>query len=203
MPDAPATDAAPVPAGPAHRALGALAFLVAALAFLPVGRLLHYATLGASERLGDFAWLAPAVVVGAFLHEALFRGAVYGALRRFLAPGFAAPCVAILGAVGLAALRVWALPAPRVSIAVIAGQAFAVEAALGFALALLALASGSFVPCGAALAALWLVRLGLHVGFRGGVVPVLEFFASLAAVAAVAAVMSRPLEPHREAALGA
>ncbi len=91
---------------------------------------------------------------------------------------------------------------PRVAPAVVGVHAFLVEYALSLGLTWMALGTRSTLPGGSALAALWLLRLLVAVRFHGGVVPVLELLAAIAAAFAVAAILRAPLAPHREAVEG-
>jgi len=177
-------------------------FLLVALSFVPLARLLRYARVSGSER-GAVLWaIVPLCVVAALVHERLVRGALYGALGRRLPVGTAAPVVALLGALLPAFLRLTLLPLGPARLPVLAGHAYLVEAGLGFGLCWLALGTGSAVPSGLALGALWGVRFSVALTFRGGVVPLMELAVAWAAALAVAAVLSRPLAPFREEVFG-
>ena len=167
-----------------------------------VGRALRYALLR-PEPLLRWAALLPVVVIAALLYEKLFRGVLYDALGKRLPLGFAAPAVAVLAAFAPAVLRLQLIAQPRVSVAILFAQGYLVEVLLGLALAWVALGTGSTVPGGLALAALWLLRLGLTVSFRGGVLPFLEVVAALLTPMVVALVLKRELAPHREALMEA
>lgn len=171
--------------------------------YLLLARLLHYATLSLSEDIGRVALLSIPILAVALVHERLVRGALYSALRARLHPGLAAPAVAFVGGLVLAALRLAFLPRARAPFAVLAVHALLVETLLGFGLAWLALGSGSTVPGGIALGLVWIVRLGAAHVFHGGVVPLLELIFALLAALAVAGILSRELAPHRAAVLEA
>lgn len=183
-------------------AAAAGAFLVAALTFLPLARLLRYATVARWERGADLLFLVPLFFASALLHERIVRGFLYGALGRKLPVGAAAPVVAFLGAALPTYLRLALLPRPSAPAALVAAQAFLVEAGLGLGLCLLALGTGSTIPGGLAYGLVWIARFGLVVTFVGGVVPLMELAAAWAAPLAATAVLSRPLSPWREELFG-
>jgi hypothetical protein len=189
-------------AGRGHAAAAAGAFLVVALSFAPLARLLRYATLGRARDGVELLLFVPACLAVALLHERIIRGWLYGALGRRLPVGTAAPLVAFLGAILATYLRLAVLPRPSAPIVLAAAHAWLVEAGLGLGLCLLALGTGSTIPGGVALGLVWSVRFGLSVTFVGGVVPLMELAAAWAAPVAVAAVLSRPLAPWREELFG-
>ncbi len=186
--------------GLAAAAAGCL--LLAALAFLPVARLLRYATLRISERGEVLFAVLPACVIAALLHERLVRGVLYGALGRRLPTGAAAPTVALLGALLPAYLRLTLLPRGPAPLSVLVGHAYLVETGLGLGLCWLALGTGRTVPGGLVLGGIWIARFGVEVTFHGGAVPLMELAAAWAAAVAVALVLSRPLAPFREEVFG-
>ena len=178
-------------------------FALAALSYLPVARLLRYASFGGDLDARRLSWLVPLAILGAFAFERVVRGALYGWLRGKLPPGLAAPAVAALGAIPMAAARLAFGPrfdGPPILALV---HAYLVAFALGLGLAFLALACGSTVPGGAALAAVWAVKAAAPVVSHGRPVPLLELFAAALAAAAAAFVLREPLAPHRDAMLGA
>lgn len=177
-------------------------FLLVALSYMPIARLFHYATLHGSERDPALLVIAPGCLAAAILYEALVRGALYGALGRRLPVGAAAPVVAFLGAILPAFLRLELLPRGTARLGVLAGHAFLVEAGLGLALCLLALAARSAVPGALVYGVLWLGRFGLAITFVGGVVPMMELAAAWAAPLVLAFVLARPLAPFREELIG-
>jgi hypothetical protein len=190
------------PTGSPWLAAGAVAACaVLALSYLGVGRALRYAALGFSSDT-RLPWLLPLAVAGAFANERLVRGWLYEKLREKLAPGLAAPCVAMLGAVVPAAARLAVFGRKGAAPALVAGHTFLVGSLLGLGLAWLALGTGSTVPGGAALAAVWAAKLGINVGSVGPTVPLLELCASGLAAAGVAAVLWSPLAPHRDKVMG-
>jgi len=190
------------PTGSPWLAAGAAAACaLLALSYLPVGRGLRYAALGFSSD-ARLAWLLPLAIAGAFVNERLVRGWLYRKLRDRLAPGLAAPCVALLGAVVPATARIAVFGRKGAAPAFVAGHAFLVGSLLGLGLAWLALATGSTVPGGAALAAVWAAKLGIRVESVGPAVPLLELCASGLAAAGVAAVLWSALAPHREKVMG-
>ena len=179
------------------------AFALVALLYLPAARFLHYASFSGDVDLARLAWLVPLAVAGAFLLERVVRGALYAWLRAHLAAGLAAPAVAALGAVPMAAARLAFGPhfdGPPI-LAVL--HAYLLGFALGLGLALLALGTGSTVPGGAALAVVWAVKASAPAVFHGRPVPLLELLAAALAAAAVAFVLREPLAPHRNAVWGA
>ena len=177
-------------------------FLLAALSFVPLARFLHYARLGLSERGPSLLLVVPVVLAATLLHEAVVRGALYGAVGSRMAVGAAAPVVALLGAVLPAYLRLQLLPRGTAPLGVLAGHAFLVEAGLGLGLCLLALAAGSAVPGAIAYGLLWITRFGLAVTFVGSVVPMMELASAWATPLVLALVLARPLAPWREELLG-
>lgn len=178
------------------------AFALVASAYLPVGRALRYATLHGAWSVGLLLFL-PFVLAAAFVHETLVRGLLYGALRRRLAPGLAAPSVAALSGFVPSAVRLGFLPHPRAPWPILFGQTYLVEALLGLGLCWLALGASSPMPAGAALFLVWLARLLVTVVSHGGVVPFLELLAAALAPLAVALVLRGPLRPHRDAVMEA
>jgi hypothetical protein len=188
---------------PALAAGAALAFAVAALSYLPVARLLHYASFSGDVDASRLAWIVPLAVAGAFAFERVVRGAFYGWLRTKVPAGLAAPAVAALGAIPMAAARL-AFGAhfdgpPALGLV----HAYLVAFALGLGLAWLALGTGSTLPGGAALAAVWAVKAAAPVVSHGRPVPLLELLAAVVAAAAAAFVLYKPLAPHRDAMWGA
>lgn len=173
-------------------------FLLVAVSYVPLARLLHYAILGGSGRGAALLGIVPAALAAALLYERAVRGALYAALGKRLPTGAAAPAVAVLGAILPAVLRLAFLPRSTAPLTVLAVHAFLVEAGLGLALCLLALGTGSAVPGGFAYGLLWALRFGVGVTFVGGVVPLLELAAAWFAPIAVAIVLARPLAPYRE-----
>jgi hypothetical protein len=173
-------------------------FLLVAASYVPLARLLRYATVGGSGRGAALLAVVPAALVATLLYERVVRGALYGALGKRLPTGAAAPLVALLGAVLPAFLRLELLPRSTASIKVLAGHAFLVEAGLGLALCLIALAAGSALPGAVGYGLLWVLRFGVGLTFVGGVVPLMELAAAWVAPLAVAVVLARPLEPFRE-----
>jgi hypothetical protein len=188
--------------GRGFAAAAAGVFLLVAASFVPLARLLHYATLHGSERGSALLLIAPVCLAAALLHEAVVRGALYGALGRRLPVGAAAPVVALLGAILPAFLRLELLPRSTARLGVLTGHAFLVEAGLGLALCLLALAAGSAVPGALAYGLLWIARFGLAVTFVGGVVPMMELAAAWASPLILAFILARPLAPWREDLIG-
>ena len=182
--------------------LAVLAFLAAAFAYLPVARALRYATIAVLTRPAAWHWALLLALPAALLHEAVVRGALYGRVRSRVRVGFAAPVVALAGAVVPVALRLWLFPFPAVPWPLVAGQALLVELPISLALCLLALGSGRWLPGGVALFLLWTARIVVVPTFRGGPVPTLEILAALLVPLAVALVLHRPLTPHREALEG-
>lgn len=183
-------------------AAAVLAFVAAALAYLPVARVLRYATIAFFTR--PAAWhlaLVPALLAVA-LHEALVRGLLYGKLRAKVRVGFAAPVAALAGALVPVAARYLLFPFPAVPTPLVLGQALFVEYPISLALCLFALGSGSWRPGAAALFLLWAARIAVVPTFRGAPVPILEVLAALLVPLVVALVLHRPLAPHREALEG-
>ena len=183
-------------------ALAVVAFLAAAYAWLPLARVLRYATVAVFTR--PAAWhlaLLPALLAVA-LHELLVRGLLYGALRSKLRVGFAAPTVALVGAIVPVAARYLLFPFPAVPTPLVLGQALFVEYPISLALCLLALGTGSWKTSAAALYLLWAARILVVPTFRGAPVPILEVLAALLVPLVVALVLHRPLAPHREALEG-
>jgi len=188
---------------PALAAGAALAFAVAALSYLPAARFLRYASFSGDVDAGRLAWLVPLAVAGAFAFERVVRGGFYRWLRGKLPAGLAAPVVAALGAIPMAAARLAfgaRFDGPPVLGLV---HAYLVAFALGLGLAWLALGTGSTLPGGAALAAVWAVKVAAPVVSHGRPVPLLELLAAVLAAAAAAFVLYKPLAPHRAAMWGA
>ena len=183
-------------------ALAVLAFLAAALSYLPAARALRYATIAFSQRPATWHLALPAVLVLVLLHEALVRGLLYGWLRRKVRVGFAAPFAAVGGLVVPVAARLWLFPFPAVPWPLVLGQAVVAEFPLSLALCLLALGTGRWTPGGAALFLLWTARIVVVPTFRGSPVPVMEIVAAILAAVVVPLVLHRPLAPHREALEG-
>jgi hypothetical protein len=188
---------------PALAAGAAFAFAFVALSYIPVGRLLHYASFSGDVDAARLAWLVPLAVAGAFVFERLVRGPFYGWLQSKLPAGLAAPAVAALGAIPMAAARLTfgaRFDGPPILGLV---HAYLVAFALGLGLAFLALGTGSTVPGGAALAVVWATKSAAPVVSHGRPVPLLELLAAALAAAAVAFVLRKPLAPHRDAMWGA
>jgi hypothetical protein len=184
-------------------AAAAAVFVLVASGYLLLGRALHYAALGL--RAAPAATLAAGVILvvaAALLHERLVRGTLYTSLKSRLPAGFAAPTVALFGAVLPVTARLLLLPRSRAPFPVALAQAFLVEWCLGLGLAWLALGAGTWVFSGVALAAVGAVRLLVVPEFHGGVIPFLELLFALLAPLAMALVLARELRPHREALLG-
>ncbi len=177
-------------------------FLLVAVAFVPVARLLRYVRVGDSGRGIALVLLVPGGIAAALLYERLVRGSLYGIFQRALPVGAAAPVVALLGALLPALLRLFFLPRGPAPFPVLAGHAFLVETGLGFALALLALGTGRTLPGAIAYGLLWGLRFGLVLSFRGGVVPMMELAAAWLTPLAMALVLARPLAPWREELFG-
>jgi len=185
-------------------AVGAAAVLaLVSLAYFPAARSLHYLSFSRDVDTGRLLWFGPAAVLGAFLFERIVRGTFYGWLRRKLPAGMAAPVVAALGAIPIAAARLMLSERLNAPPALAIAHAYLVAFALGLGLAWLALGTGATWPGGAALAAIWLVKGALPVSFHGRPVPLLELLAAVLAAAAVALVLRKPLAPHRDAVWGA
>lgn len=183
-------------------ALAVVAFVAAALSFIPVARALRYATVSFFTRPAEWhlgLLLALPVVL---LHEALVRGRLYGALRARVRPGFGAPIAAFAGLLLPVAARLWLFPFPAVPFPLVLAQAVVVELPLSLALCILALGTGRWQPGAAALFLLWTARVVVVPFFRGSPVPTLEIFAAFLAVGVVLLVLHRPLAPHREALEG-
>lgn len=188
---------------PAFAAGAALAFAAAALSYVPVARFLHYASFSGDVDAARLMWLVPLAIAGAFAFERVVRGAFYGWLRAKVPAGLAAPAVAALGAIPMAAARLAFgahFDGPPVLGLV---HAYLVAFALGLGLAWLALGTGSTLPGGAALAAVWAVKAAAPVVSHGRPVPLLELLAAVVAAAAAALVLYKPLAPHRDAMWGA
>jgi hypothetical protein len=191
---------------PEHRApalAAAAVFALAALSYLPAARFLHYASFSGDVDAARLAWLVPLAIAGAFAFERLVRGALYGWMRTKLPPGLAAPAVAALGAVPMAAARLafgTRFDGPPILGLV---HAYLVAIALGLGLAWLALGTGSTLPGGAALAAVWAAKAAAPVVSHGRPVPLLELLAAALAALAVALVLNKSLAPHRAAMWGA
>jgi hypothetical protein len=191
---------------PEHRApalAAAAVFALVALSYLPAARFLHYASFSGDVDAGRLAWLVPLAIAGAFVFERVVRGAFYGWLRAKLPPGLAAPAVAALGAIPMAAARLvfgGRFDGPPVLGLV---HAYLVACALGLGLAWLALGTGSTVPGGAALALVWAVKAAAPVVSHGRPVPLLELLAAAVAAAAAALALHKSLAPHRAAMWGA
>lgn len=180
-----------------------MAFALAALSYLPVARLLRYASFSGDVVVSRLAWLVPLAIGGAFVFERIVRGSLYGWLRAQLPAGLAAPAVAAIGALPMVALRLAfgaRFDGPPVLGLV---HAYLVAFALGLGLAFLALGTRSTVPGGAALAAVWAVKAAAPVVSHGRPVPLLELLAAALAAAAAAFVLREPLAPHRDAMWGA
>jgi hypothetical protein len=181
----------------------AAALFLVSLAYLPAARSLHYLSFSHDVDTRRLLWFAPVAVLGAFLFERIVRGTFYGWLRKKLPAGMAAPVVAALGAIPIAAFRLYLAPRFEAPPALAIAHAYLVAFALGLGLAWLALGTGATWPGGAALAAIWLVKGALPVSFHGRPVPLLELFAAVLAAVAVALILQKPLAPHRDAMWGA
>ena len=188
--------------GRGFAAAAAGVFLLVAVSFVPLARILHYATLGGSGRGPALLLIAAVCLAAAILHETVVRGAIYGAFGRRLAVGAAAPIVALLGAILPAYLRLAFLPRGTAPPGVLVAHAFLVEAGLGLSLCLLALAAGRTLPGAVAYSFLWIGRFGLTVNYVGGVVPMMEVAAAWASPLVLAFVLARPLAPWREELMG-
>ena len=184
-------------------ALAAAAFVLVSSSHLLVGRLLHFATLSPTDDARRAALLFLAVGAAAFLHERLVRGLLYTRLRSLVKPGLAAPIVAVAGALAPVVARLTVLPRARVPFALVVAHAVQVETFLGFGLTWLALGSGGTLWSSLALVLVWAVRLFVVPVFHGGIVPLFESVAALAAALTVAGILARPLAPHRAAVLEA
>jgi hypothetical protein len=187
---------------PALTVLAVVAFLAAALSYLPAARALRYATIAFFTRPAAWHLALPIVFLLALLHEALVRGLLYGRLRRTVRVGFAAPLAAFAGVVVPVAARLWLFPFPAVPWPLVVGQAVVAELPLSLALCLLALGTGRWLPGSVAFFLLWTARIVVVPTFRGSPLPTLEILAALLAAAVVALVLHRPLAPHREALEG-
>ena len=181
-------------------AAGAAAALVlVSLVYLPAARSLHYLSFSQGVDSSRLLWFAPLAVLGAFLFERIVRGTFYDWLRKKLPAGMAAPVVAVVGAIPVAAFRLYLAPRLDAPPAIAIAHAYLVAFALGLGLAWLALGTGATWPGGAALAAIWLVKGALPVSFHGRPVPLLELLAAVLAAIVVALVLQKPLAPHRDA----
>ncbi len=188
----------------ATHAAGAAAILAAvSLSYLPIGRFLHYLSFTGDVDLHRFLWFAPAAILGAFLFERVVRGTFYGWLRKKLPAGMAAPVVAAVGAVPVAALRLWLAPRFAAPPLLAITHAYLVAFVLGLGLAWLALGTGATWPGGAALSIIWLAKGTVPMAFHGRPVPILELVAAALGSVAVALVLKKPLAPHRNAMWGA
>lgn len=182
--------------------LAVLAFLAAALSYLPAARALRYATIALLTRPAAWHWALLLVLPAAFLHEKLVRGLLYGTLQARVRPGFAAPLAALAGVVVPVAVRLWLFRFPAVPWPLVAGQALLVELPLSLALCFLALATGRTLPSSVALFLLWAARIVVVPTFRGSPLPTLEILAAILAAVVVPLVLHKPLAPHREALEG-
>ena len=180
----------------------AAALALVSLAYLPAARSLRYLSFSDGVDTRRLLWFVPAAVLGAFFFERIVRGTFYGWLRKKLPAGMAAPVVAALGAIPVAALRLSLAPRLDAPPAIAIGHAYLVAFALGLGLAWLALGTGATWPGGAALAAIWLVKGALPASFHGRPVPLLELLAAALAAVAVALILRKPLAPHRDAIWG-
>jgi hypothetical protein len=187
---------------PTLAATAAATLALVCLAYLPAARSLHYLSFSGDVDTRRLLWFAPVAVLGAFLFERVVRGTLYGWLRAKLPAGMAAPVVAGLGAIPVAALRLYLAPRFEAPPAIAIAHAYLVASVLGLGLAWLALGTGATWPGGAALAAIWLVKGALPVAFHGRPVPLLELFATALGAVAVALVLMKPLAPHRSAIWG-
>ena len=187
---------------PTLAATAAATLALVCLAYLPAARSLHYLSFSGDVDTRRLLWFAPVAVLGAFLFERVVRGTFYGWLRTKLPAGMAAPVVAGLGAIPVAALRLYLAPRFEAPPAIAIAHAYLVASVLGLGLAWLALGTGATWPGGAALAAIWLVKGVLPVAFHGRPVPLLELFAAALGAVAVALVLMKPLAPHRGAIWG-
>jgi hypothetical protein len=183
-------------------AVAVLAFLVAAFAYLPLGYLLRYATVALFAR--PAAWHVGLLLAlpAALFHEWAVRGLLYPRVRGKVPVGFAAPLVALAGALVPVAARWFLFPYPAVPAGLVVGQALFVEYPVSLALCLLALGTGGWRTGGAALFLLWAGRVVIVPTFHGAPVPILEVLAALLVPLVVALVLHRPLTPHREALEG-
>ena len=179
-----------------------LAFLAAALSYLPAARALRYATIAFFPRPAAWHVALLAAIPVVLLHEKLVRGLLYGALRARMRPGFGAPLAALAGVVVPVAVRLVLFRFPAVPWPLVAGQAFLVELPLSLALCLLALGTGGTRASSAALLLLWAARVVVVPTFRGSPLPTLEILAAVLAAVVVPLVLHKPLAPHREAMEG-
>lgn len=177
-------------------------FLLVAFSFVPLSRLFRYATVGVSGRGAALFVIVPVCLGAALAWEFAVRGALYGALGKRLPTGAAAPVVALLGALLPAFVRLELLPRGPAPVGVVAGHAYLVEAGLGLALCLLALAARSPLPGAVAYGLLWALRFGVGVTFVGGVVPMYELAAAWVSPVVLAFVLAGPLTPYREELIG-
>lgn len=188
---------------PTLAATGAATLALVCLSYLPASRALHYLSFSGDVDTRRLLWFAPAAVLGAFLFERVVRGTFYDWLQKKLPAGMAAPVVAAVGAIPVAAFRLYLAPRFEAPPAIAIAHAYLVAGVLGLGLAWLALGTGATWPGGAALAAIWLVKGALPVAFHGRPVPLLELFATALGAVAVALVLMKPLAPHRAAIWGA
>ncbi len=182
--------------------LASVAFAVLALSYIPVGRLLHYASPVLSDD-GRLPWLVPLSVAGALAHERVVRGWVFGALRKRLTVGWAALSAAAAGTLVPVAARLLLRPRTDVAPILTWGHAALVAYALSMGLTLLALGAGSTLPGGLALAVVWGAKVAVDVRHVGPTVPLFELAAAVLAAWGVTVVLKGPLAPHRDALLGA
>lgn len=188
---------------PTLAATAAATLALACLSYLPAARSLRYLSFSGDVDTRRLLWFAPLAVFGAFLFERVVRGTLYGWLQKKLPAGMAAPVVAAVGAIPVAASRLYLAPRFEAPPAIAIAHAYLVAGVLGLGLAWLALGTGATWPGGAALAAIWLVKGALPVAFHGRPVPLLELFATALGAVAVALVLMKPLAPHRGAIWGA
>lgn len=184
-------------------AFSAAVLACVSLAYIPAAHSLRYLSFSGDRDTGRLLWFVPCAIVGAFVFERIVRGNLYGWLRTKLPAGMAAPVVAALGAVPIAALRLFLGTVPEGPVFLVVAHAYLVAFALGLGLAWLALGTGATWPGGAALAAVWLVKGGLPLTFHGGPVPLLELLAAALGAVAVALVLWKPLASDRGAIWGA
>jgi hypothetical protein len=183
-------------------AVAVLAFLAAAFAFLPVGYSLRYATVALFTRPASWHLGLLLALPAAILHEWLVRGLLYPRVRARVRVGFAAPAVALAGAVVPVAVRYVLFPFPAVPTPLVLGQALFVEYPISLALCFFALGTDGWKTGAAALFLLWAGRVLVVPTFHGAPVPILEVLAALLVPLVVALVLHRPLTPHREALEG-
>jgi hypothetical protein len=188
---------------PTLAATAAATLALVCLSYLPAARALRYLSFSGDVDTRRLLWFAPVAVLGAFSFERVVRGTFYGWLRGRLPAGMAAPVVAAVGAIPVAAFRLYLAPRFEAPPAIAIVHAYLVAGVLGLGLAWLALGTGATWPGGAALAAIWLVKGALPVAFHGRPVPLLELFATALGAIAVALVLMKPLAPHRAAIWGA